>query len=144
VLDEEKGTCSTKHALLAALGQELDVPLKLTMGIFLMNAQNTPGIGQVLDKYNLTEIPEAHCYLKYKKQTLDITFPNSVTFECIYPIAQEIEIQPEQIGPSKIKFHQHCMVKWLKSIPHLDFETAWKAREECIAMLAGLYTETTL
>ena len=138
VLEEEKGTCSTKHALLAALSQELEVPLKLTMGIFLMNEQNTPGIGQVLDKYNLTEIPEAHCYLKYDKKTLDITFPNSVKFECIYPIAQEIVIRPEQIGPPKIKFHQQFMLKWLKSIPYLDFQTAWQAREECIAILAKL------
>lgn len=60
-----KGTCSTKHALLACLAQEQGIPLELTLGIYEMNERNTPGTGRVLARHGLDALPEAHCYLKY-------------------------------------------------------------------------------
>jgi hypothetical protein len=45
VLRAGKGTCSTKHALLAALAHEQDLPVVLTLGIYDMHARNTPGVG---------------------------------------------------------------------------------------------------
>ena len=43
VLREGKGTCSTKHALLAALAHEQDLPVVLILGIYDMHEGNTPG-----------------------------------------------------------------------------------------------------
>jgi hypothetical protein len=40
VLREGKGTCSTKHALLAALAEEQNVPVVLTVGIYAMHDRN--------------------------------------------------------------------------------------------------------
>jgi hypothetical protein len=45
VLRAGKGTCSTKHALLAALAHEQNLPVVLTLGIYDMHARNTPGVG---------------------------------------------------------------------------------------------------
>src|SRR5215813_13450772 len=65
VLVENRGTCSTKHALLAELAREQGLPVVLTLGIYEMHERNTPGVGVVLDRYGLLYIPEAHCYLRY-------------------------------------------------------------------------------
>ncbi len=61
VLDEARGTCSTKHELLAALAREHEAPVELKLGIYLMNGRNTPGVGPVLSSYGLDDLPEAHC-----------------------------------------------------------------------------------
>jgi len=73
VLSEKKGTCSTKHALLKALADEINLKLDLVVGIYPMNEKNTPGVGKVLSDYQLDYIPEAHCYLKYQDQIIDVT-----------------------------------------------------------------------
>ena len=49
VLDEGRGTCSTKHAFLAGLALEHEFDeLELRLGIYFMNEENTPGVGEVL------------------------------------------------------------------------------------------------
>src|SRR5690349_8378681 len=63
VLIEGLGTCSTKHALLKQLADENNFTgLKLIVGIFKMNAINTPVIAPLLKQNDLQYIPEAHCY----------------------------------------------------------------------------------
>lgn len=49
------------------------MPVRLMIGIYLMNEDNTPGVGKVLERYGLKEIPEAHCYLRFEGQYLDFT-----------------------------------------------------------------------
>ena len=73
VLSENKGTCSTKHALIASLAQELSIPVALTLGIYKMQESNTPGVGKVLQQFDLDFILEAHCYLRYKDRRIDLT-----------------------------------------------------------------------
>src|SRR5215472_5023270 len=75
VLLENKGTCSTKHALLARLAQEQNLPIALCIGIYEMDGRNTPGVGAVLEEHGLTSIPEAHCYLKRGSKRFDVTLP---------------------------------------------------------------------
>ena len=73
VLSENKGTCSTKHALIAHLASELSIPVALTIGIYRMQESNTPGVGSVLQRYRLSSILEAHCYLRYDNERIDLT-----------------------------------------------------------------------
>lgn len=76
VIDEDQGTCSTKHALIKTILNEHEVnSIHLMLGIYPMNDQNTPGVGHVLNKYQLDYIPEAHNYLKYRETRYDYTFP---------------------------------------------------------------------
>jgi hypothetical protein len=73
VLDEGRGTCSTKHALLATLAEEQDIDVQLVLAIYEMSERNTPGVGAVLDRHGLDCIPEAHCFLRYRGERIDIT-----------------------------------------------------------------------
>ncbi len=138
VLKDHGGTCSTKHALLKKLANENGVEeIKLFLGIFKMNALNTPKISPVLEKYRLLEIAEAHNYLKYKNEILDFTRKNSKPEDFISDLIEELEIQPEQIPDFKVKYHQKFIEKYLRENPQIPFDMKrfWEIREECIAAL---------
>ena len=48
IIEENGGTCSTKHAYLKRISEELSMEnLQLMLGIFMMNAKNTPKIKSV-------------------------------------------------------------------------------------------------
>jgi len=137
---EQRGACSTKHAFLAALAQELGIELKLTVGIFLMNGINTPKISQTLSESKLNAVPEAHSYLKFGEQRYDFT-----TFDLSNPfygvdldLLHEEEILPNQIGDYKIKLHQRWIQDWLSANPKIDmsFDEVWTLREFCIQVLS--------
>lgn len=139
VLFEEKcGTCSTKHALLKRLADENgNQTLKLMLGIFTMNRKNTPAIKDVLTKYDLKYIPEAHNYLRNHNHILDFTGigVNETKFEL--DLLEEVEISPDQITDFKVQYHKDYLSRWIETnkIPY-TLDKFWEIREECIAALA--------
>ena len=139
VLIEGLGTCSTKHALLAAVAREEGLIVDLTLGIYEMTEANTPGVGGVLSAHGLSSIPEAHCYLRYRGQRIDITRSGESPLETIATIQQETSISPDQIGEYKLDFHKRFLKSWLAEHPHLHFtpEELWSIREECILALSA-------
>lgn len=135
VLEQGRGTCSTKHALLAQLAAEQDIDaVQLTLGIYEMSEQNTPGVGQVLHDNNLSSIPEAHCYLSIQGQRFDFTTPEtSVSLDEM--LAEEV-IDPTQIGEYKIQFHLQYLAEWCaETRPNFSTDELWAIREACIAAL---------
>ena len=124
--------------MLAALATERQIPATLTLGIYEMSARNTPGIGEVLSRYRLDCLPEAHCYLRYRGSRIDITRSTQEKPRERIEFLHEESITPQQIGAYKIKLHQRYMQKWLagtRSRAELSFEQLWRIREECIAAL---------
>jgi len=121
--------------LLAQLAVEQGLMIKLMLGIYLMNERNTPGVGRVLSKYGLCEIPEAHCYLLQNVERIDVTRPVLPPRETI-DFVEEEELSPEQIGDYKTARHKAFIQKWLRSAnlsTVWSLERLWTAREECIA-----------
>ncbi len=133
VLEEGRGTCSTKHALLAALAQEHDRPVKLRLGIYEMDGINTPGVGPVLRRYGMDFIPEAHCYLVYRGARVDLTVAGE---KKSLPFLDEEEIEPGGIGAYKVQRHREFVREWAMA-RSLKPEMAWQAREECIQALTA-------
>ena len=137
VLDEGRGTCSTKHALLAALALEQGLAVQLTLGIYEMHELNTPGVGAVLDKYGLAFVPEAHCYLTYDSIRIDVTRGSITPAEPIARFLHEETISPAQIGAYKVEMHKKFIREWNALEAHCrSWEEIWKIREECIAALS--------
>jgi hypothetical protein len=137
VLPEHRGTCSTKHALLAALAIEQRLQVHLTLGIFEMSERNTPGVGAVLSKHALAFVPEAHCYLTYDGIRIDVTRSVVIPSEPIARCLHEENIAPEQLGDYKVSMHQAWVRDWVtREIPSRDWKQVWKIREECIAALS--------
>ena len=139
VIHEGRGTCSTKHALLRRLAMEQELDIALVIGIYEMNGWNTPGVGEVLDKYGLESLPEAHCYLRSGQTRFDVTreiqlHPREQITHFIY----EEEIAPDQIGDYKESVHRGFLMQWMKDRIIGNGQTLddlWRIREECIAAL---------
>lgn len=134
------GTCSTKHALLKLLADENKISgIKLVIGLFKMNAINTPKISATLKRHHLGYIPEAHNYLKWENQILDYTNRNSKPEDFEGDLIEETEIQPYQITDFKIDFHRQYLEVWLKEQKtsiNLSPNELWIIREQCIADLS--------
>jgi len=139
VLSEQKGTCSTKHALIKLVADENGITeIKLVIGLYKMNNNNTPRIGDALEKHGLDHMPEAHCYLKYDENRIDITSVNASFEKIEHDLLKEIEITAEQTGEFKVEYHQHYLKEWLEAehIP-FSFDEIWCIREECINRLSA-------
>jgi hypothetical protein len=139
VLEEGRGTCTTKHALLAELAREQAIDVQLTLGIYEMHERNTPGVGRVLSAHGLTYIPEAHCYLLHQGRRIDITgVPPGA--DPIERFLYEEPITVEQIGPYKIELHQRFLRNWITRTVKArgrSLEEIWRIREACIAALSA-------
>ncbi|MGE0868050.1 MAG: hypothetical protein AB7P03_05805 [Kofleriaceae bacterium] len=135
VLAERRGTCSTKHALLAALARDAQLDVRLRAGVFLMSDANTPGVTAALRAHGLSRVPEAHTFLAAGNARLDVTFPGSdgtcsLAFEC------ERDLAPEDIGAVKLGWHRAFIDRWART-EGVDPRKAWAAREACIAALGS-------
>jgi hypothetical protein len=138
VLNNGCGTCSTKHALLKTLADEQEVhAMRLMMGIFRMNGQNTPPVAGTLLRYDLPYIPEAHNYLRYHDNVIDVT-TSAATTAFLSDLLAEEEITIAQITTYKIERHRSFLTQWLweNTTVRYTLDELWAIREECIAALS--------
>lgn len=139
VIKEQKGTCSSKHALLKKVADLNDVKgIDLVIGIYKMSEANTPGIGNELSKNGLTYIPEAHCYLKVDGKQTDYTATDASFQKIQGDILKELTITPDQITSFKVDYHKKYIKSWLtlQGNPK-SFEEIWQIREKCIHNLSA-------
>jgi hypothetical protein len=141
VMRENRGTCSTKHALLRRLATEQGLDVALVLGIYEMHERNTPGVGPILQKYALVVLPEAHCYLRYSEKRIDVTREiGSHPPEAIAQFLYEEDIGAEQIADYKATLHRQFLRRWIAESSGAsghDLDEIWRIREECIAALSG-------
>ena len=138
MLIEGRGTCSSKHAVLAELAAEQRLLVALMLGIYLMNERNTPGVGRVLVNHGIAEIPEAHCYLICDEARIDVTRDIAGRTEAIAVLLHEERIVPAQVGVYKVRVHKEFLQHWLQTMKlekSWAFDRLWRVREECIAAL---------
>jgi len=137
VLKDNRGTCSSKHALLKLYGDELGlVDVNLLLVYYRLSEVNTPAIGDALTRSGLNYIPEAHCILEYNHDHIDVTSSTS-SFEAIRADVIEIKkINPSDVIENKIAWHQEYIKSWIASTDiQRSFAEIWAIRERCIAQL---------
>ena len=71
------GSCTTKHAVIATLAEELDIPVYKMVGIYAMNEEIVTGTNHILEKYHLPYLPMIHCFLIYDSYQVDLTEGNN-------------------------------------------------------------------
>ena len=135
VLSEQIGACSGKHALLAALAQELGLRVELVLGIFEMTDENTPSVRHVLNEIGMSSIPEAHCYLMFRDKRFDLTFSSNSQAPYLKFLIEQV-IRPSDIVEYKIKFHRDFLKNWLNTDNQDEIEYVWQVRERCIRALS--------
>ncbi len=74
---EKMGTCTTKHAVIATLAAELDLPVEKNIGIYAMTERIVTGTDPILDKYGLPYVPMIHCFLTDGDHRVDLTEGNA-------------------------------------------------------------------
>lgn len=138
VLSEGKGTCSSKHGLLASLAemyQQQDI--HLMVGIFLMGKETHPQLEEILEIHQLKSIPEAHAYFRFQDKRYDFTVQGK-DISTIEPfIVREQRCEPNQLIDWKPMIHKHYLEGWLKrQKSDYTLEQIWEIREKCIGLLS--------
>src|SRR5258708_2744775 len=107
ILRERRGTCSTKHALLAlAAGEMESFSVELMLCFFDMNERTTRGVGRVLKTYGLASVPEAHCYLRIDGSPYDFTGLPQSTESPLDNILSEEVVPPHELLAEKAIRHR--------------------------------------
>lgn len=138
VITENRGTCSSKHALAKKVADLNNITnINLILAMYKMNETNTPGIGTYITENQLDYIPEAHCYLNIDGNRIDLTYPDSDIVRIENDIISETEIKPEQVDQYKVKYHKDFIRSWIEEYQiKLSFDEIWAIRESCIATLS--------
>lgn len=135
VLREGCGTCSGKHQLLARVAQASGCfQVMLTVGLYDMNEDNTPGVGEVLDAAGVSSLPEAHCYLTVDHQRLDFTGLPRGRHSVFSALIQEHFPTPDSLAERKEQLHRQALWAWAQG-RSLDQHQAWELRQACIEAL---------
>jgi hypothetical protein len=136
VLDQQRGTCSSKHALLAQLAHESRrFDIQLTLGYLELTESNSPGIEVLLQRHSLPAIPEAHCYLRSEAQRLDFTGLSEGSMLLVDSVLSEEQIAIGGLREEKRRRHEQYLRRW-SADRRLDPSLVWAAREEWIETLA--------
>lgn len=73
---EGMGTCTTKHAVIAALARELNLPVFKNIGIYAMTEEIVSGTREILEEFDLPYVPMTHCFLACHDFRVDLTEGN--------------------------------------------------------------------
>ena len=73
---ENRGSCTTKHGVIATLAQELGIHLYKNVGVYKFTENIASGAQEILDKYSLPYVPMVHCFLVYNGYQFDLTEGN--------------------------------------------------------------------
>ena len=106
---ECKGTCTTKHGVIALLAKEHDVPLFRYVGIYKFTEEISSGANTILEKYKLPFIAMIHCFLVYQQNRFDLTEGNFNGKN--HPIHDFIDTR--QVSPN---FSQKDEYLWYKQV----------------------------
>lgn len=136
---ENMGTCTTKHAVIAGLAEELKIPLYKHVGIYKFTERISTNAGEILKKYDIPYVPMVHCFLVYKNFRFDLTEGNcngkNTTIEEL--------LYEEEVDPFIRRKDEYLLFKRVlkeKILPSKEMEgikerSLLKAREESIILL---------
>ncbi len=136
---ENIGTCTTKHAIIAGLAEELDIPLYKHVGVYKFTEEISNGTNEILKKYNIPYVPMVHCFLVYNNFRFDLTEGNcngkNTTIEEL--------IHEEKVDPFISRKDEYLLLKKVikekilpsKEMAGIKERSLLKAREESIILL---------
>jgi len=73
---ENRGSCTTKHGVIAELAAELELPVVKAVGIYPLDEEIVTGADRILSKYSLPYLPMVHCFLESGDHRVDLTEGN--------------------------------------------------------------------
>jgi hypothetical protein len=73
---EGMGSCTTKHAVIATLAEELGLAVRKNIGIYPMTERIVTGTQAILERHALPFLPMVHCFLAGDTYHVDLTEGN--------------------------------------------------------------------
>ncbi len=136
---ENMGTCTSKHAVIAALAEELNIPLYKHVGVYKLTEEIAIGVNTILEKYDVPYVPMVHCFLVYREFRFDLTEGNCNGKNT----SIENFIHEEKVEPFISRKDEYLLFKNVlkeKILPSKEIEgkaerSLLKAREESIILL---------
>jgi hypothetical protein len=142
---EKKGSCTSKHAVIAGLAQELEIPLYKHVCVYKLTEEITSGVNEILKKFEIPYVPMVHCFLVYKNYQFDLTEGNHNGKKI--PINEYIH--SEKVDPFISGKDEYLLFKKVlkeKILPSKEMEgiaekTLLKARAKSITLLISCVLE---
>jgi len=136
---ENCGSCTTKHGVIAALAEELGIPLYKKVCVYKFTEEITTGVDEILKKYDVPYVPMVHCFLVYDQYQFDLTEGNKNGKK--KPIDEYI--YAERVTPFISRKDEYRLFRKIlkekimpsKGMQGLSERTLLKAREEAIILL---------
>jgi len=136
---EKKGTCTSKHAVIAGLAEELNIPLYKHVGVYKFTEEISTGANEILKKYNIPYIPMIHCFLVYRNLRFDLTEGNSNGKNTpINELIFEEEVDPFISGKDEYLLFKRVLKKQIlpsKEMEGVKERILLKARSNSIKLL---------
>jgi len=136
---EGRGSCTTKHAVIATLALELGLPIAKNIGIYAMTEELVTGTAAILKKHSLPYLPMIHCFLAYDRYRVDLTEGNANGKNG--PIDQLIAtaaVQPNIPAKEEYLIYRNALKDTIlkrKEFEDVQLKTILLAREEGLALL---------
>ncbi len=136
---ENRGTCTTKHAVIGTLAVELQLPIAKHIGIYPMTARIVSGADTILQKYNLPYIPMLHCFLVYGRYKVDLTEGNRNGKNCaIDEFLYTAKVVPNITAKDEYRRYRKALKDRILPLDELGgavMKRVLQAREEGLALL---------
>ena len=136
---EKMGSCTTKHAVIATLAVELDLPVVKHIGIYAMTEAIVTGSDRILQQYGLPHLPMIHCFLVHGRYRVDLTEgnhngKNRPIDEMLYTEAVTPTI-PAKAEYLKYRQALKGLIRDREELQGIDIKTILHAREAGLALL---------
>jgi hypothetical protein len=139
---EKMGSCTTKHAVIATLAAELDLPIHKRIGIYPMTEVVVTGTGKILNKYDLPYIPMIHCFLKYGDHRVDLTEGNqNGKNQPIDMLFYTERVEPNISAKHEYRLYRQALKERIlqrEELAGVDIKRILHAREEGLSLLKSL------
>jgi hypothetical protein len=139
---EKMGSCTTKHAVIATLAAELDLPINKSIGIYPMAETIVTGTDRLLNKYDLPYIPMIHCFLKYRDHRVDLTEGNqNGKNQPIEILLFTAKVQPNISAKDEYILYRQALKERIlqrDELKGVDIKRILHAREEGLSLLKSL------
>jgi hypothetical protein len=139
---EKMGSCTTKHAVIATLAAELDLPINKSIGIYPMTEVIVTGTSKILNKYDLPFVPMIHCFLEYGKHRVDLTEGNhNGKNQSVDNMFYTEKVQPNISAKQEYLIYRQALKEHILSRQELqgvDIKYILHAREEGLELLKSL------
>jgi len=133
------GTCTTKHAVIATLAQELGISLHKHVGVYKFTENICKGASKITEKYSLPYIPMVHCFLVFKNYRFDLTEGNlNGKKTSIEEFIHEEQVIPFITQKDEYTWYKKIVKQFILLLPEMrgvTERTILKAREEALALL---------